>query len=226
LAAPAPRSVAEVLERMRAVEAALPHGDGVACFTRLYRAVTETVEAELARARFRDERFTTALDLAFANLFFAALRQGGVPHAWAPLMEARSRRGVHPLQFALAGMNAHINRDLPIALVDTWRRLRLEPNRRGPQHADFLTMNRLLAATEERVKGEFLTGLAGEVDRDLGRLDDVLAMWNVERARDAAWTNGETLWTLRAVPPLRTRFLAALDRMVGFAARGILRPLV
>lgn len=231
LGGPEPRSVAEVIERMQAICAALPPRDGVACFTRLYLAVTEEVERELARMRYRDPRFLAALDVAFANLFFAALAEhlrdaAATPKAWAPLIEARRRRGVAPLQFALAGMNAHINRDLPVALVDTWRRLRLEPGRRSPQYADFVAVNRLLALTEGRVRREFATGALAVADEALGQLDSVVAMWNVERAREAAWVNAELLWTVRSIPPLRSRYLVMLDRMVGFAGRGMLRPLV
>jgi hypothetical protein len=56
------------------------------------------------------------------------------------------------------------------------------------------------------------------------RVDDVVAMWKVRRARDAAWTNAEALWSLRHTEPLRTEFLGALDRMVGLAGRGLLVP--
>ena len=231
LAARPPRSIEQVIALMEAIERALPRTDGVAWFTRLYLAVTVAVGDALAAGRFRDERFVATLDVAFANLFFAALREhardpGAVPRAWAPLIEARRTRRVAPIQFALAGMNAHINRDLPVALAQTWKRMRLEPRRRGPQHADFLTVNALLAETEAKVKVELMQGIAGEIDRALGSLDDVLAMWKVERARDAAWVNGETLHALRAAPRLADRFLATLDRMVGFAGRGLLRPLV
>ena len=230
LAEPPAADVTAVVARMRGIVAALPRNDGVAWFTRLYLAVTEGVQEEIARGRFHDTRFVAALDVAFANLFFAALAAHArdpamTPRAWAPLIEARRRRGVVPLQFALAGMNAHINRDLPVALVDTCRRLRHEPRRRSPQHRDFLRVNALLAAVEEEAKAGLTAGIVGGVDVALGSLDDVVAMWNVERARDAAWVNGETLWALRGVPPLRDRFLHTLDRMVGFAGRGLLRPL-
>jgi hypothetical protein len=50
-------------------------------------------------------------------------------------------------------------------------------------------------------------------------------MWKVGRARDAAWVNGETLWALRGLPQLRAEYALTLDRMVGFAGRGLLRPL-
>jgi Family of unknown function (DUF5995) len=42
-----PPHIADVLDRFRAVEAAAPPPDGVACFARLYREVTEGVAAEL-----------------------------------------------------------------------------------------------------------------------------------------------------------------------------------
>ena len=56
------------------------------------------------------------------------------------------------------------------------------------------------------------------------RLDDVAAMWNVVRARDAAWTNAQALWALRDEPELSARYLTTLDRTVGLAGRGLLVP--
>ena len=68
------------------------------------------------------------------------------------------------------------------------------------------------------------TGVIGDVAHDLGRLGDVIAMWNVRKARDAAWVNGEVLWSLRDQPELSADYVAALDRMTGFAGRGLLIP--
>jgi hypothetical protein len=194
--------------------------------------VTERVDTGLAGRRFGDPQFLERLDVAFAGLFFAALESherdpGTAPPAWAPLFAARGQRGIAPLQFALAGMNAHINRDLPVALVDTCSALGVEPAERSPEHADFERVNALLDAVEARVKGAYLTGPLALLDRlvhRVDRLDDVVAMWDVRRARDAAWTNAEALWTLRGRPELRDRFLLALDRMVGLAGRGLLVP--
>ena len=112
-----------------------------------------------------------------------------------------------------------------IALVATWRELALEPARARAQRDDFRRVNVLLAETEERVKVWFASGPIGDVDRALGRHDDIAAMWKVERAREAAWVNGETLRALRRLPRLRSQFLVTLDRMVGLASRGLLLPL-
>jgi hypothetical protein len=50
-------------------------------------------------------------------------------------------------------------------------------------------------------------------------------MWDVARARDAAWVQAQALWALRRLPGLSGAYLDALDRTVGFAGRGLLVPL-
>jgi hypothetical protein len=124
-------------------------------------------------------------------------------------------------------MNAHINRDLPVALVTTCRELGITLEPSSPQHSDYLRINGILGEVEARVKTQYFTGWVGALDRLLlraHRLDDVIAMWDVSRARDAAWTTAETLWALRDDPRLEAECLASVDRMVGFAGRGLLIP--
>jgi Family of unknown function (DUF5995) len=225
-----PGSVTGVLALMHALEQALPRRDGVRAFLTLYRAVTEEVHALVGPAgEYDDPRFVRWLDVVFAGLFFRALRDaarrpGAVPKAWEPLFEARRSRRIAPLQFALAGMNAHINRDLPLALVQTWKARRIEPSRRSAQYEDFTRINALLEQTEDRVKSELLTGALGHADRSLGRVDDAIAMWKVSKARECAWINAETLWSLRTMPLAAREHARALDGLVGLAGRGLLRP--
>ncbi len=227
-----PSTVADVVARMESSVSRLPRADGVACFTRLYLAVTQGVQERLAGITFADPRFLARLDVAFADLFFAALDAASrdpssMPRAWAPLVEARTTRGIAPLQFALAGMSAHINRDLPVALVTTCTELGIGLEEGSPQHADYVYVNRVLAEVEAQVKAQYLTGWLRRLDRlvhRIDRLDDIVAMWNVARARDAAWVNAEALWALRDQPELTERYLDALDRTVGLTARGLLVP--
>jgi Family of unknown function (DUF5995) len=217
---------------METIIAPLPRADGVACFTRLYLAVTQGVEAGLAGLTFNDPRFLERLDITFAQLYFDALDSStrapqSTPRAWVPLLEARGRRGIEPLQFALAGMNAHINRDLPVALVTTCRELGITLELSSPQHADYVQINSVLGEVEARVKQQYLNGWLRALDRLLHRshgIDDVVAMWDISRARDAAWTTAETLWALRDHTQLAAEYLASVDRMVGFAGRGLLIP--
>ena len=223
--------VADVLARMNAIVDALPPHDGVRHFTALYLAVTDAVEQELRQTEFEDGSFVRELDVVFANLFLESLRHallgdGPVAKAWAPLIAARGNRKVLALQFALAGMNAHINRDLPIAIVATCQLRAVALRDSSPQQRDFRRINPLLVEVEERVKAKLLTDAMREFDLALGDLDDVVAMWNVERAREAAWTNAEALWTIQRLPHLHAEFLKTLDGLVALAGRGILRPLL
>jgi hypothetical protein len=100
----------------------------------------------------------------------------------------------------------------------------LELSRESPQYRDYLKINDTIAATEERVKQEFLTGMVRVADEVLGHVDDVIAMWSIAEARNAAWTNAEALWALRDHPDLTAAFEDALDGTIGFASRGLLVP--
>ncbi len=152
-AKPATR-MTEVIARMKKIVAAVPPGDGVRAFTALYLAVTLAVDEAGSADAFEDKPFLRRFDVVFANLYFEALRNsllasGPVPKAWAPLLEARGRRGVLPLQFALGGMNAHINRDLPVALVQTCEERGVQLRRGSAQQRDFRRINQLLAVVED-----------------------------------------------------------------------------
>jgi hypothetical protein len=223
-------TVAEAVERMQAIVAALPAKDGVARFTDMYLEVTLGVQNAIAGRTFRDPAYLARLDVVFANLFFAAFAASvrdpaAVPRAWVPLFDCRARRGIAPLQHALAGMNAHINRDLPVAVVSTATELGLTVASPSPQHDDFIAVNPLLAEAELLVKKSFVSGFLGWLDRFFGNLDDRVAMWDVCRARDAAWVNAELLWAVRDNADLSGNFVASLDRTVGFAGRGLLQPI-
>ena len=225
-------TIDEVVAEMEAIARPLRRSDGLGCFTRLYLAVTESVRAAVSGSTFADPALLGDLDIRFANLFFAAADAAAsdpqqLPRAWAPLFEARARPGIAPLQFALAGMNAHINRDLPVALVGWCAHAGLDLGGHTPEHADFERVNRLLAAVEAHVKAQYLSGWLNELDRlihRVHRIDDVVAMWDVAHARDAAWTNGQALWALRDDEELARQYLNTLDRTVGFAGRGLLIP--
>jgi hypothetical protein len=169
------------------------------------------------------------LDVVFANLYFEALAAGDAdvsraPSAWRPLLRSRARPGIARLQFALAGMNAHINRDLPQGIVQVFQALGGDPTTDQIRRQDFDSVNDLLERIEGEVKTEFSVGLIGVADTIGGRIDDVAAMWKVRAARAAAWTNAEVLWTLRPTPHIRAAFFDTLDKSTGLAGRGLLTP--
>ena len=217
-----------VVARMEAIAAPLPENDGVRRFNELYLAVTRAVAVEQAKTTFEDPPFMTRLDVVFADLYFAAVDDDGagreVSRAWAPLFQKRAAQGIAPLQFAIAGMNAHINHDLALALVTATKEVGIGLGRDTPQHRDYVAINGVLERVQDAIKERFTTGVVKAIDTAGGTVDDMFASWSVARARDNAWTQAQTLDALDASAFLRKQFLVALGRNVGFAGRALLTP--
>jgi hypothetical protein len=224
-------SIHDVLARLKAIEEELPRHDGVKWFNRLYLEMTQEVE-ELPRQHQDAPPFLEKLDVVFANRYFAAYEAAGdgtLPagypfHAWKPLFEDRHKHGIAPVQFALAGMNAHINHDLSVSVCETCEELGREPRDDGPEHKDYDSVNSMIAAVEKRMKKWMMTGLLKELDRAFRPVDDIVAVWDVDAARAAAWTRAKVLWHLRELPPLRHEYEEMNDSMTGFAGRALLTP--
>ena len=225
-------SVTEVLERQKAIDTALPPSAGVKWFNKLYLEVTQQVASAVPGRHQAAPGFLEALDVAFGNLYFAAYDaagDGALPtdypfHAWKPLFEDRFSKGIAPVQFALAGMNAHINHDLAIGICETCAARETEPSDDSPEHTDYESVNALIAKVEKKMKAWMMTGLLKELDRDFNPVADDVAVWDVEKARDAAWVSAKVIWSLRKVPPLRRDYEATNDRLIGFAGRALLTP--
>ena len=216
--------VPAVVAALRALDADLDRADGVWHFNRMYLRVTELVEARLHEGYFADDRFMQRLDVVFAQLYLDTVRGDRVglvlPRCWEPVFASRWLP-LAPVQFAVAGMNAHINHDLPVAVVTACGQLGIDPTARRVR-SDYEKVSDLLAQVHEAVRQSFLDGLALEVDRELTPLLTLVGSWSVARARDAAWVNSEVLWALRATPVLQEEFRTTLGRTVGMAGRTLL----
>lgn len=123
-----PTSIDEVAQRLDAVRkyaaetSNLGDWDGIACFSLLYREITTTVGA----VTYEDRDFLVRLDIEFAKRYFAAIRAYAqdmerAPRCWRVLFDRRADVDIAPVQFAAAGVNAHINHDLAPALVAAWQ---------------------------------------------------------------------------------------------------------
>jgi hypothetical protein len=169
------------------------HPDGVACFNYLYLRVTE--EIHRSRASFESPVFVERLAVIFAEFYlqaYAAADAGGwISKAWEPLFDARDERGIAPIQFALAGMNAHINNDLPWALLQAWEEAGITPADDLPEYADFQRVNAILAHVAGEVRATLESGLWRWLDRVLGRYDDLVANVVIAKARTDAWRRAE-----------------------------------
>jgi hypothetical protein len=229
LTGPPVASVGEAIQRMEAIQGHLGAADGLRWFNLMYLAVTRAFQQRLGTGFFRDEAFMARLDVVFANAYLDATRSRvldppATPRAWRAVFERRDDHRVVPLQFAFGGMNAHINFDLPRALVETCRALGTAPDV-GSHRRDFDRVNEILAQVEPAIRDELLKECPLD-DRQLEHLEHVLANWSTIRAREAAWNQGELLWELRGNAHLTATYTATLDRLVGFAGRGLLVPLI
>jgi Family of unknown function (DUF5995) len=216
----------DVIARLQQIDSSLPAADGVACFNRMYLQITQDIEARVSQAFFADPAFMEALDVAFANLYFtavdaAAAPANAIPAAWVPLIQARSDSRIYPIQFALAGMNAHINHDLPIALVDTCTQLGTAPDQ-GTHQADYQKVDSILDAAEQSVRQSFESGVALETDRDAQTVLNLVANWSINSARDVAWDTATALWMSRGISGVESLLMNGLARTVAMASRCLL----
>lgn len=223
--------VCGVLARMRGVDAELPHGDGVAVFNRVYLAVTEEVQRRLAAGDFADRAAAGELAVRFAGRYLAALEDDAAgrqpPASWRPLLRMRAHPGIRPLQFAIAGINAHVGHDLALAVVDTCRSTgRGLPDLEG----DFDRVGETLTAIEAEVRELLMPG--PDLLEAADPLTHLVGSWSLARARDAAWAAARLLWALRADDTDDTDDTDAydecaerLDAGVGLISRLLLTPL-
>lgn len=223
-----PKSVGDVLGTMRAINGTAGGGDGLKWFNWLYLQVTEAVAARVAGGGFADPPFLAELDVEFAKLYFAALKNclsgQPAPACWRVLFDRRAEPAIARIQFALAGINAHINHDLPAAVVTTCELRGCAPLHGNVQYVDFTALNTTLESLVDEAKKELMVRLLGEPLPPVSRLEDTLAAWSIVAGRETAWTNAELLWSLRALPALSRRFLDGLDGFATVAGKALITP--
>jgi Family of unknown function (DUF5995) len=222
---PPPTTIADVLTLMQRIDDLLPNGDGLKWFNLLYMRVTQEVDSSPPPGGWQDPAWLTRLDVVFAQFYFAAIlnwlnNPADVPSSWKALFEARFRPGIERIQLALAGMNAHINHDLALALLQTGTELNLIPGRSSPEYADFEHVNGLLEAVLPQALEFLATGLLGDLAQDTGKIGRLLAIWDVRAARDLAWDFADHLRPLTGI--VRGSALAVQDQVTGALGRSLL----
>jgi hypothetical protein len=220
-----PDTIDGVLASMDRIDSALPDNDGLKWFNRLYRMVTEEVDLRPPNGGWKDSAWLRRLDVVFAGFYFRAIADSlgdgrDAPDAWDALMEARFRDGIDRIQFAVAGMNAHINHDLALALIETNRQSGITPTAASPQFADYQAVNQLLATVMPRALDVLATGVLGQIAQDTGKAGRLLAFWNICKARDLAWMSSDHLRNLDGLQ--LDLALAAQDQITGVLGRAIL----
>ena len=227
LAGSPPASIEEVIERLKELDAAIGTIDGLKWFNLLYLMVTEQILNQPPAGGWSDAAWIDRLDVVFANLYFTtvsgALKGNPIPSSWQALFEARQQQDVDRIQFALAGMNAHINHDLPLALLQLSSETHIGFDLTTPEHSDYEHVNDLLEATLPQALEFLATGVLGELAQDTGRIGRLLAIVNVRVSRDLAWDFAGHLENLSGLAfdvAVRSQ-----DMLTGTIGRALLMPI-
>jgi hypothetical protein len=118
-------------------------------------------------------------------------------------------------------MNAHINHDLPVAVVATCAELGTSPDA-GTHYTDFQKVDALLDSEEEAIRRSFETTEERTLDQHLQAVDNLVACWTLNSARDLAWQHALVLWELRGDSLARGLFLDGLAETTALASRLLL----
>jgi hypothetical protein len=157
-----PQSIPDVIQIMQTIDATCIPGDGLKWFNWLYLTVTQAVQARVNITdptdpnRFADPAWIAALDVAFARYYFAAVQSSlsgePTPGCWQALFAVRNQTAIARIQFALAGMNAHINHDLPQAILGLCQAHPSRPQHGTTQYNDYTALNSTLDSLIEAAK--------------------------------------------------------------------------
>ena len=196
-----PSTVPEVLTRLGhlhdrlAEHRPLGEHDGVACCTALYRRATSRMWHASSAGSLRNPELLAGLQVGLANRYLAAAGGEGTA-CWAPLLAQRDDPRVSRLQFAAAGVTAHLRVDLPLALVDLCLELGTSPFSGAKQDScreiqrafvrELLALRRSLEAAWGR--------LAAQVERGVPAVFD---QWTTMAAEETAWGSVARIWELR-----------------------------
>jgi hypothetical protein len=117
-----PATIDELIAVMADMQARLDEaGDGRRHWHGVYRRGTVAVRDEIRRGGFGDTEWLERWDLYFAGIYLEAMRrwdEGRPPSGpWQVAFAAAGDPGLPPLRHVLLGLNAHVNFDLPQALI-------------------------------------------------------------------------------------------------------------
>lgn len=220
------QSIPGVLQVLQTIDATCVDGDGLKWFNWLYLTVTQAVENRVATGGFNDSPWLAELDVQFAALYFsalhAALTGAPCPGSWEAMFSRRDETEIARIQFALAGMNAHINHDLPLAIVATCKDRNTVPRHGTPQYNDYTALNATLDGLIETAKKTLNVRLLGGPLPVVSHLEDLIAAWNLADFREGAWRHAESIWqdSALAVDILE----GTIEKVTAFASEALLVP--
>jgi len=201
--------------------------DRRAIFATAYLAITRAIKQSVADGLFHDNAWVTRYALCFANLYRAALLAyergdtAALPKAWRIAFATSKNHGALAIQDLVLGINAHINHDLALALIE----VTIDPQR-PTRYADHCTVNDVLRAATDPMQqriGQLYAPILSLLDQACDHLDEDIACFSVEKAREAAWLAAVALANARDDTE-RAALRAGLNDRSAVLARLILAP--
>jgi hypothetical protein len=224
----------EVIERMTVLAEELrKDGDGRLAFHNTYLRTTEAVAQALCDGFFADPDWVDRWDVAFARLYLDALdadRRGEpVPEPWAVAFRAAAAQPDLPaVRHVLLGMNAHINYDLPQALLAVISDAEFgDPEVRARREADHRRIDEVLSIRvgAEDAELQQMEPAATLQDRVMQPLNRMATRRFLRESREKVWANARELSKARAAgPDSYSRRLAELEKLAGARVADLERP--
>jgi Family of unknown function (DUF5995) len=213
-----------IREMTRRFERLADSCDHDAVFALTYLRVTEEYRRTIERPFFDDTPFVNYEDTVFARYYFAAYdawakgRIAEVPPAWRVAFDAAAAHRISGTGDLLLGINAHVQRDLPLVLYSIGL---VRPDGTS-RKADHDRVNMILNRVVEPLIAEIARRFDPTVDDadlptslDEASLFQLLAEW-----REKAWRNAEAL-ALAATPEARRRLVSLIEDDAAAEARAI-----
>ena len=212
--------IEELIARMAALlESLQATGDQRRYFHATYQRTTLAVAGELRRGGFTDAEWVERWDIAFADLYLDALRAALAGHRparpWEVAFSAPAE--LPPLRHVLLGMNAHINFDLPQALLavitdEQFDDAALLARRESDHRAiDNVLASRVAAEDDELAS---ISGPGSTLDRLLRPLNRLATQRFLREAREKVWANAIVLSRARRQgPDAYARVLRQLEEL-------------
>jgi Family of unknown function (DUF5995) len=197
-------TVPAVAARMQQrLDALGPHLDHRRVFLSTYRRTTLAVGHAIDDARFEDPEWVEAWDVIFADMYLRAHdadvegRRADVPRPWRLAFAAPA--GLPPLRHVLLGVNAHVNYDLPQALLAAISDEEFDdPVTLVRRRRDHERIDAVLSARVAAEDGELdASGPKGWLDRLLTPLNRMGSRRFLRESRHKVWHNTEQLQRAR-----------------------------
>jgi hypothetical protein len=225
----------QLVARMEALQAPLEErGDARRYFHATYLRTTRAVGEELRAGGFLDAPWVERWDIAFARLYLDVLeadQRGEVPSGpWKVAFAAADERAtaLPPLRHVLLGMNAHINYDLPQALLEVIDdREFQDPELLARRNADHRHIDTVLAARVgvEDTELNAVSGPRSLLDRILTPANRLGTKRFLEESRAKVWANARALaMARRQGPDAYTVLLAELERLAARRVADLTEP--